>query len=193
MLCTCFFNPFYAFTFNQFKSLRGAALHERCVQWLSREVAGAIHCFHEHALPFPDGSGFVPFSPRSYCVVLCLAHIGASLAQIEFSSSREWAPPNWERAVCSLWFQSPRVAGTSCLAPQPSICICHYRSPALSLLHRLRDGGDSSSYILLMQHVVTSSVWDCQFPRPGTAPVFFTLVLQRQVQREHLSSMIPFK
>ena len=179
--------------FNQFKSLRGAALHKRCGQWPSREVAGAIHCFHELELPFPGGSGFVPFALRSYWVVLCLAHIGASLAQIEFSSSRAWAPPNWERAVCSLGFQSPRVAGTSGLAPQPSRCIYRYRSPVLSLLHRLRDGGDSSSYILLMQHIVMSSVWDCQFPRPGTAPVFFTLVLQRQVQREHLSSMIPFK
>ena len=33
----------------------------------------------------PDYSGFVKFSSRSYCVVLCFVHKSTSLAKIEFS------------------------------------------------------------------------------------------------------------
>ena len=101
---------------------------------LSRKVAsefGTNHatvCMNASYIS-PDYSGFVRFSTRSHCVVLCFVHIRTPLACIEFSFISSINTFNFKKS-CVF----PQVPGTALtasknsLGPQPSRRICRFRS-----------------------------------------------------------------
>ena len=93
---------------------------------LSRKVAsefGTNHATVAMSTSYlsPDYSGFVRFSTRSHCVILCFVHISASFAYVKFSLISGINTFSFKKScVLPLVPETPLITSKNGLGPKPS-------------------------------------------------------------------------